>query len=108
VEEGQGLVRAEPERLHAPLRSVKWRHLRGSGSPLHFAVRRNLIDVAQALIELGADVNGRDGDERTPLHFVRTPEMVSVLVGAGAAGAVGYPPARGRPRGRPEGTAALG
>ncbi|MYE27165.1 MAG: sigma-70 family RNA polymerase sigma factor [Chloroflexi bacterium] len=45
-------------------------HVLGAGlSPLHLAAQGGHIDVMGALIAAGADVNERDGNGCTPLHF---------------------------------------
>ena len=44
--------------------TVKWR-----GTPLHCAVSCSKVDAVRELLQLGADVNARDLDGRTPLMF---------------------------------------
>ena len=45
-------------------------HVLGAGlSPLHLAAQGGHIDVMDALMAAGADVNARDGIGHTPLHF---------------------------------------
>lgn len=51
---------------------------------LHLAIQRNLVRVATALVNYGADVNARDKIGNAPLHFAGTVEAATVLVDAGA------------------------
>lgn len=78
------LAEADPELLEGSVKSVKWGEHSISGTPLHIASRRDLHVVAEVLIELGAGVNARDLEGRTPLHRVRSARMVRALVAAGA------------------------
>lgn len=55
-------------------------------SPLHWAARHGLVDIASELLENGADIDGTDILGRTALHLaVRHPGMVSFLVSEGAS-----------------------
>ena len=57
------------------------------GSPLHLAVRSGHQDIAELLIEKGADIEVRDHGDYTPLHNAAwngNLEMVKLLLDAGA------------------------
>ncbi|MCA9000396.1 MAG: ankyrin repeat domain-containing protein, partial [Planctomycetes bacterium] len=54
------------------------------GTPLHFAVERDMHDLAALLLELGADVSARNRSRQYPIHLVRSAAMVSRLIEAGA------------------------
>ena len=57
------------------------------GTALHQASRRGYHSVAQALLDHGATIDGRDGKEQTPLRRAvncRQLQMVRLLVGHGA------------------------
>jgi ankyrin repeat protein len=47
---------------------------------LHWAIKRMLDEVANALIILGADINIQNVDGNTPLHFAAMFENDSVLL----------------------------
>jgi ankyrin repeat protein len=54
-------------------------------TPLHWAARHGLVEIAGELLEAGADIDRPDILGRTPLHLaVRHPSMVSFLVAEGA------------------------
>ena len=56
-------------------------------SILHFAVRLNRPDMVRLLIQEGAAVNVRDGDDLTPLHIASwhgNLEIVKLLIESGA------------------------
>ena len=56
-------------------------------SPLHYAVDRNNIALAEYLISVGADVNAKDGWGKSPLHWAVQEDditMVKLLISAGA------------------------
>ena len=54
-------------------------------TPLHYAVQRNRNPpVTAALIETGADIHATQNDGPTPLHDAETPEVVALLLAAGA------------------------
>lgn len=69
----------------------------GGSTALHVAAWRGVAETVQRLIELGADVNRRDGRGETPLQLAikaatesywtyrRTPEAVRALLAAGAS-----------------------
>jgi ankyrin repeat protein/catechol 2,3-dioxygenase-like lactoylglutathione lyase family enzyme len=59
----QRLVEENPEALDRRLSRFE-----GGQTALHFAIRRKRPDLLQLLIELGADVEARDGSGRTPLE----------------------------------------
>lgn len=42
------------------------------------------LDGAKKLIKSGSDVNVLDENKNTPLHYVRSPAMIKLLLGAGA------------------------
>lgn len=50
-------------------------------TPLHLA---KSFEIAQLLIEYGADVNRIDNLGRTPLHLAKTPEIAKLLIEKGA------------------------
>lgn len=55
-------------------------------TPLHWAARHGLVEIAGELLEAGADIDQPDILGRTPLHLaVRYPSMVSFLVSEGAS-----------------------
>lgn len=71
------LLSASPARAEAPVVPVR--------PPLHWAAANGLTEVARLLIEQGAQVNGRDNFDNTPLHLaVRYPQMLELLLQAGA------------------------
>lgn len=80
----QRIVSADPARLQEPVLEHSRVGADRFPPPLHLAVRRNLMDVARVLLTSGADPNGRDAGGNTPLHGAKMPEMVELLVGAGA------------------------
>lgn len=54
-------------------------------TPLHWAARRGLTDVARGLVENGASVEVSNTLQRTPLHLaVEHSEMIRFLVETGA------------------------
>ena len=52
--------------------------------PLHWAVQRDETQIAEALINHGADVNPRNRSGKTPLALARNPEMRRMLISHGA------------------------
>lgn len=55
-------------------------------TPLHWAARHGLVEIADQLIGAGADIDSSDILGRTPLHLaVRFPGMVGFLVAEGAS-----------------------
>ena len=54
------------------------------GTPLHYATANGHKEIAELLIEKGADVNAKDKYERTPLHGVTTKEIAELLIAKGA------------------------
>lgn len=57
---------------------------RTAESPLTIAVRRGRPEIVRMLLERGADVNRKDGMGRAALEAAQTPEMVKLLLAAGA------------------------
>lgn len=57
------------------------------GTSLHIAARENAINLAQLLLEKGADINSRDRDSCTPLHIAAEyaePAMTELLLANGS------------------------
>ena len=56
-------------------------------TPLHWAVAKGPIELVEALIKAGADLEAKDYQEKTPLHVAAlsgTKEVVGILIKAGA------------------------
>lgn len=56
-------------------------------STLHWAADNGFLDVAQLLVERGAELNGRDSSKMTPLHwaaFENHPQLVKYFLNQGA------------------------
>lgn len=53
------------------LNSWNHEHFKGLGTPLHRAVELRKVDVAQYLLQIGADRNIQDCKGRTPLDIAR-------------------------------------
>ena len=54
---------------------------------LHEAAKRNDIALVKSLLDSGADVNARNGNEETPLHIAASfghREFVEILLASGA------------------------
>lgn len=51
---------------------------------LLLAVKKNHIEIAEYLIEHGADINYLDSDQQTPLQVAMSPEMTQMLLAKGA------------------------
>ena len=57
---------------------------------LHYAVEKSDVEFIRVLINLGANINARDGDNLTPLHWAvmmideDRPDIVEVLIDGGA------------------------
>ena len=82
------VVRRDPRALERRL--SRFEHGR---SPLHYAIERKRSDLAELLVELGADVNAMDLHGQTPLAFALTrgeADVARVLQARGAA----LPPSR--------------
>jgi len=56
----------------------------GDSTPLHRAVERDRIELAKLLIDSGAKVNARNVNDRTPLHWANSDEMIALLKQNGA------------------------
>ncbi len=54
------------------------------GLPLHFAVKRDMHDLVDLILELGGDVKSVNREGRAPIHMVRSASMVTRLLDAGA------------------------
>jgi ankyrin repeat protein len=57
---------------------------RSSESPLTMAAFRGHFEIAQMLLEAGADVRRKDGSGNNAISAARTPEMVQLLIKHGA------------------------
>jgi uncharacterized protein len=57
---------------------------RGGETALHYAVSSDNMEVARLLIDAGAEINAQDGDKWTCLWWLRSTEMVSLLLSQGA------------------------
>ena len=64
-------------------------------TPLHQAVREGNLEVAGFLLSRGADVNARDPDGQTPLHYATTSEMTDLLTSSPPTEAVSPAERRG-------------
>lgn len=51
-------------------------------SPLHTAVYHNSVDMALLLIEIGASVFAKNGDNFTPMHYAEDELIISILASA--------------------------
>ncbi|MCA9775601.1 MAG: ankyrin repeat domain-containing protein [Candidatus Eremiobacteraeota bacterium] len=57
----------------------------GSETPLHKAARMGSVEVAKLLLERGANPEARNSGGATPLHLTSNPEMIELLLEAGAS-----------------------
>lgn len=53
-------------------------------APLHLLLLKKNDELIKLLIEAGADVNIRNGNDETPLHYVKTTGALKLLLDAGA------------------------
>lgn len=68
---------------HASAQSIP--DIEADETPLHWAARNGLLDIARGLVANGAAVSAPDQFGRTPLHrAVASPSMVAFLIDAGA------------------------
>ncbi len=68
ADEVRRIVAADPTALHRPMS-----HNEDHQLPLHFAVRKNLPDTVELLLELGADPLGRDGTGYAAAVYAASP-----------------------------------
>lgn len=54
-------------------------------TPIYFAVIKGHAEAVMTLIAVGADVNAKDKNQKTPLHHAASPRVQEALVAAGAA-----------------------
>ncbi|KAL7930532.1 ankyrin repeat protein [Trichoderma chlorosporum] len=53
-------------------------------TPLRFALEEGEMDVVRCLLDVGADVNHRDSQSATALHYARSADAVNILLQRGA------------------------
>lgn len=53
-------------------------------TPLQLAIGQNRMEIAKFLLDAGAEVNAKDANDLSPLHWAQTPEIVDFLVSKGA------------------------
>ncbi|MBN1786886.1 MAG: ankyrin repeat domain-containing protein [Sedimentisphaerales bacterium] len=53
-------------------------------APLHSAAFAGNADIIKLLLEKGADINGRDDNNLTPLYYARDPNTIEFLIKNGA------------------------
>ncbi len=58
-----------------------WTKDKDGWTPLHYASRNNSIEIAELLIEKGADVEAKNEWGNTPLDWARSDEMRALLGG---------------------------
>jgi ankyrin repeat protein len=64
--------------------NINWVSTETGSTALHLACANNHFDVVKLLMDMQANVNIKDDDERTPLHFARTVDVADMLIKAGA------------------------
>lgn len=80
LESVRSLAARYPDLVQRPdRRALPW-----VGLPLHFAVKRNMHDLVDLILELGGDVKSVNREGRAPIHMVRSASMVTRLLDAGA------------------------
>jgi ankyrin repeat protein len=72
IEKAKALLAKDPE-----LKDARDDYQR---TPLYIAVEKGQLEVAELLLELGADVNARAYNDFVPLRFAKEPAMVKLLI----------------------------
>ena len=79
--------RSETVRYLVGLPEVELNHRADDETALHYAVEAEHTDIAQLLIHVGADIDTKDNEGRSPLHYACIDgalDIVKMLVEAGA------------------------
>ena len=75
------------KQLSTQMENIDFHTNKEEDTPLIFAAKNNLAASANVLINVGADVNARNGNNNTALHFVALHDrltLLTVLIDAGA------------------------